>query len=42
MSRTSKRANTKSKKIPGSAEKVGVKFKFPRGTKYHPRKRKAS
>lgn len=38
MSRTSRRNGTKSKKVPGSAEKVGTQFRFPIGTKYHPRK----
>lgn len=40
MSRTSKRNGTKSKKIPGSAEIKGTQYRFPIGTKYHPRKGK--
>lgn len=39
-SRTSRRSKTKSKKIPGSAEKVGTQYTYPIGSKYHPRKTK--
>jgi hypothetical protein len=39
MSRTSRRAGTKSKKIPGSAANRGTQFQFPIGSKYHPRKK---
>ena len=35
MSRTRRRAGTKTKVIPGRGEKKPPKFKFPQRTKYH-------
>lgn len=38
-SRSRRRAGTKSKKIPGSGDKVGTQYKYPQRSKYHPRKK---